>query len=104
MHLLKLNTVWWNMQQIYSRENFELTKKLELERENLTQELLSVEVCQVYGSTLKNEGWNWQLSTDWGKTDNNLYENIQVAVRDEAICFEKSCNLKNQKALGFHEQ
>lgn len=46
--------------------------------------------------------WRVELAVvHWfGQIDSDLHKGIQVAVRDEVICFEERFNLKKEKDIG----
>ena len=83
------------MHQTDIRVNVQLVEKSEIGREKT-----SLKCCfQGSGSKCLALLYNVKGGIDcqpviWSKIDNNLHKNIQVAHRDEVICFEESFHLK----------
>lgn len=90
------------MHQTYIRENVELREKSEMGREKT-----SLKCCfQWSGSRCvvvlyQVDGAIGSQPVIWSKIDNNLHKNIQVADRDEVICFEESFHLKKKRHWSF---
>lgn len=93
MNVLKLNTLWWNVHQIYIRKKIELTKKSKMRREKLRAAFRGG-VPDVWQFFIKQRVGLAVIQAYGGKTDNNLHKYIQVVVRDEVICFEESFHFK----------